>query len=190
MYGSREVTTISHRCKYGTHHIFNHLIVETVDENSDVIPIDESIMGEVVITSLIDQYMPFVKYRTGDYAILAQKEDCLCGRKGMVFEKIQGRTAEIVEIQGNKYHMELVFYLMDKFNSVYSRGIRQFQVTFRKPCLFIFCFVVDNKELEKTVSDFYKQELSAMIPGVTIEVEFTKIINRDKRKFNPYIIEM
>lgn len=189
MYGSREVTTISHRCLYGNHHVFDHLIIETIDDNGKTIPLGTPVAGEIVATSLIDKYMPFIKYKTNDYAILSYKDDCPCGKKGLVFENILGRTAEIVEINNKKYHMELVFYLMDKFNSLYKSGIRQFQVTFRKPNTFIFCFVVENKELENIVSEFYKNELRCMIPGINVETKFKKIINRKKRKYNPYIIE-
>ena len=189
MYGSREITTISHRCKYGYNHVLPNLFIETINDDLKPINNNKDELGEVVITSFIDKYMPFIKYRTGDYAVLKRKDDCPCGSKGLVFEKLLGRTPAYFEIDGEKYHMEISYYLMDKFNRVHKSGIRQFQVVFKKPNRLYFRFILDNPGIEDLVYRFYKTELIDAVPGVKFEAEFVKVINREKRKFNPYIIE-
>jgi phenylacetate-CoA ligase len=189
MYGSREITTISHRCRYGTYHILPNLYIETVDENDKIIDKDKNELGEVVVTSFIDKYMPFIKYKTGDYAILKRKNDCECGRKGLIFEELIGRTPAYVDIDGNKVHLEITYYLMDKFNRIYGPRIKHFQVIFRKPNIFHFIFVVDSQDIEECVFNFYDKELSEAVNGVKVEAEFVDVIKRTKRKLNPFVIE-
>ncbi|MDF2943107.1 MAG: CoF synthetase [Herbinix sp.] len=190
MYGSREITTISHRCKYGSHHILPHLYIETIDNEEKVIDYqNDKQLGEVVITSFIDKYMPFIKYKTGDYAVIQRKDDCPCGRKGLVFEQLLGRVPAYAEVDGNKINMEITYYLMEKFNRTYGSGIRQFQAIFKKPNIFRFRIVVESPDICEMVCQFYDKELKAVIPNIKVEVEFVDIIERSKRKLNPFIIE-
>ena len=50
--------------------------------------------------------MPLIRYRTGDYAIYAGNKCDKCGRIGMVFSEIEGRSQEIViDKQGNRHSL-------------------------------------------------------------------------------------
>ncbi len=189
MYGSREITCISHRCKYGKHHILPKVFVDVIDDDGKSIVSQEGKLGEIVVTSFIDKYMPFIKYRTGDYGIIDTTDDCPCGCRGVYFKKLEGRKAAYVTVGNIKVHLEITYYLMEKFNRIYGEGIRQFQVIFRKPNIFHFKFVLDSANYQKTVKDFYVQELKAVVEQASVEIEFVKYIERVKRKLNPYIIE-
>lgn len=189
MYGSREITTISHRCKYGVHHILPKVYVDAVDENGNSVVGVHDTMGEVVITSFVDRYMPFVKYKTGDFASVGVIEDCPCGCSGQYFAELEGRKAAYATVNGYQISMEITYYLMDKYNREHGSGIRQFQARFKKPNKFFFTIVLDDDSLQAQVEEFYKNELMEVVPGVTVEVEFVKYIQRERRKMNPFIVE-
>lgn len=189
MYGSREITAISHRCKYGKHHVLPKVFVDIVDEEDNSMPIDGKHKGEIIVTSYIDKYMPFVKYKTGDFGVVDKIDCCPCGCKGLYFKNLEGRVPEYVTINGVKIHMEITYYLMDKFNRNYGEGIRQFQVIFRKPNIFHFRIVLSSDKLKNQVKEFYEYELKEFFPDIVVEVEFVKYIEREKRKLNPFIVE-
>lgn len=189
MYGSREITTISHRCRYGKLHIFPNVFVDIVDEkNKSIVPNGRD-RGEIVITSYIDRYMPFIKYRTGDFGIVDKIDDCPCGCKGLYFKALDGRIPAYVMIDGIKVHMEVTYYLMDKYNRIYGEGVRQFQAIFKKPNIFHFMLVIKSDDLRDRVREFYINELKSVVPNAEVEVEFVTYIERVKRKLNPFVIE-
>lgn len=52
---------------------------EIVDFNSDKVIKESHVMGELVVTSLVAEAMPLIRYRTGQ-AVILEKEPCSCGR--------------------------------------------------------------------------------------------------------------
>ncbi|MBK6901205.1 MAG: hypothetical protein IPH09_18735 [bacterium] len=68
------------------------MIVEILDGND---PCEPGRMGELVITELNDYAMPLIRYRTGDYAMIAVKP-CSCGRCTRRIREHIDSDAEIV----------------------------------------------------------------------------------------------
>ncbi len=55
---------------------------EIVAFNSDEVIKEPHVMGELVVTSLVAEAMPLIRYRTGQ-AVILKKEPCSCGRTFM-----------------------------------------------------------------------------------------------------------
>ena len=56
---------------------------------------------EIVATGFNNHVMPLIRYRTGDYAALADNEKCQCGRNYLLVEEVLGREQEfVVDEQG------------------------------------------------------------------------------------------
>jgi len=89
-YGQSEKVIMAPECEYDIrYHAFpEYGITEVVDKNGELV--NEGERGELVGTGFLNYCMPFIRYRTGDYAILSD-QDCACKRNHLLLENLQGR---------------------------------------------------------------------------------------------------
>lgn len=89
-YGMSEKTIMAHECEYDTryHAFLEYGVTEIL--HKDGTPVAEGEQGELVGTSFMNNCIPFIRYRTGDYATLST-QTCQCGRHQILFEKLRGR---------------------------------------------------------------------------------------------------
>jgi phenylacetate-CoA ligase len=108
-YGGRDAGFIAHQCPQGGMHLTaEDIIVEIVDKDGNPLPCGTA--GEVVVTHLATGDFPFIRYRTGDVAIISDKR-CACGRGLPILEEIQGRTTDfVVAADGTIVHGLAVVY--------------------------------------------------------------------------------
>ena len=93
-YGGRDAGFIAHECPAGGMHITaEDVIVELVDHAGSSVPAGTP--GEIVVTHLASRDFPFVRYRTGDIAVLDDRA-CACGRGLPLLREIQGRSNDFV----------------------------------------------------------------------------------------------
>jgi len=92
-YGLREAGLVGHECRQGTMHTMDEqLLLETIDPLT-LEPTDGE--GELVVTNIVSNVMPMIRYRTGDIVTLST-EPCACGL-GLGSVKISGgRVADFV----------------------------------------------------------------------------------------------
>lgn len=108
-YGGRDAGFIAHQCPQGGMHITaEDIIVEIIDNEGNPVPHGTS--GEIVVTHLATKDFPFIRYRTGDIAVLTDR-NCKCGRGLPLIEEIQGRTTDfIMAMDGTIMHGLAVVY--------------------------------------------------------------------------------
>jgi phenylacetate-CoA ligase len=100
--GLTEVGTWGFQCTEepnGAHIIESEFIAEIVDPQTGL-PVQDGLMGELVLTNLGRSCMPAIRYRTGD---LVKVKDgvCPCGRTFRVLEGgVLGRKDEMIIIKG------------------------------------------------------------------------------------------
>lgn len=84
-YGATESGIIAFECPEGNMHItMEGVIVEEVNH-------------EIVVTNLVMQSFPIIRYRLGDYIKLAPGEfKCNCGRNHRVLEEVTGRIGDLI----------------------------------------------------------------------------------------------
>jgi len=89
-YGSREFGHIAQECNHqkGLHINMERFVVE-------VINLDEHGFGDILITDLENHAFPFIRYMIGDRGKISEKL-CSCGRQSILFEKVVGRSLDIV----------------------------------------------------------------------------------------------
>jgi phenylacetate-CoA ligase len=98
-YGGRDIKFIAQECpkREGLHINAENVFVEIVKGGRSVAPGE---VGEVVVTRLDNFAMPFIRYQTGDLAIMASSA-CECGRSLPLLKKIEGRIQDtIVTLDG------------------------------------------------------------------------------------------
>lgn len=121
-YGGRDAGFVAHDCPHGGMHLTaEDIVVEIVDTEGRVLPPGQA--GEIVITHLSTKDFPFVRYRTGDVAVLTD-ETCACGRGLPMLKEIQGRTTDfVVAADGTVLHgLALIYILRD------LPGVAQFKI--------------------------------------------------------------
>lgn len=121
-YGGRDAGFIAHECPHGGMHLTaEDLIVEIVDGEGRVLPPGRA--GEIVVTHLATRHFPFIRYRTGDVAVLDDRR-CACGRGLPMLREIHGRTTDfVVASDGTVLHGLALIYILRNLP-----GVRQFKV--------------------------------------------------------------
>jgi phenylacetate-CoA ligase len=91
-YGSREMGAVACQCKEkaGLHITSHSHRVETIDKNCKSVFEED---GNIVVTSLTNYAMPFIRYWIGDRGRLTDKK-CPCGRGFPLLESVSGRSLE------------------------------------------------------------------------------------------------
>jgi aspartate 1-decarboxylase len=152
-YGSNEFATVAQDCdQHKGFHVFSDLLhVEVIHESGR--PAQSGEVGELVVTDLMNLYMPFLRYRTGDLAVPTVRT-CTCGRGFPLLDRIEGRTFDaVVSADGKSAGGFFWTYL-----SRVVPGIKQFQIEQRERSGVIFR-IVPGPEWK----DEYQKELEGKI---------------------------
>lgn len=66
---------------------------------------------EIIATGFNNHFMPLLRYRTQDYAVLPERQECTCGRKFMLLDEVLGREQEfVVDSHGNLISVTALVY--------------------------------------------------------------------------------
>ena len=181
-YGGRDAGFIAHQCPAGGMHITaEDIIVEIVDAKGNVLPPGQA--GEVVVTHLATGDFPFIRYRTGDVAVLSEAA-CSCGRGLPLLEEIQGRTTDFVMARdGTLMHgLALIYVLRD------IEGIEQFKIiqhTLEHTGVQIVAGTNFDPADEKRIREVFAQRLGE---GVQVDIEYVDAIPAEKSGKFRYVI--
>lgn len=123
-YGGRDAGFIAHACPEGGMHLTaEDLVVEIVDAQGRVLPAGQA--GEVVVTHLATRDFPFIRYRTGDIAVL-DAGTCRCGRGLPMLREIQGRATDfVIAADGTVMHGLALIYILRDLTGVQAFKIIQ-----------------------------------------------------------------
>lgn len=104
--------------KNGMHYFDDFLYVEIIDPvTKEVLPDGE--WGEIVITTLVKEGAPLIRYRTHDLSRIIPGE-CACGCKFPRLDTIQGRTDDMIKIHGVNVFPSQIEEILQKFPEVSS----------------------------------------------------------------------
>ncbi len=93
-YGGRDSALIAHECPQGGLHVLaDAVVLELIDADGRPVPDGEP--GEITITDLYSHEFPFIRYATGDMAVMSSRH-CPCGRALPVLERVEGRSNDCV----------------------------------------------------------------------------------------------
>jgi phenylacetate-CoA ligase len=92
MYGHSERCVFAGECECGPacHVEPRYGLVELTDEQGRAVE-EPGVWGEIVGTGFVNDAMPLIRYRTGDFAQYAPGPACRCGRSGPRFAAVRGR---------------------------------------------------------------------------------------------------
>jgi phenylacetate-CoA ligase len=116
------------------------LFIEILDENN--LPVEAGIEGRVIVTSLYNKAMPFIRYELGDRAILSHR----IKNGNRVLEKVVGRTNDIIKLPSGKISPGLTFYYISKKLLESGGRIKEFVIIQKSLNTFLFKYSA-NEEL-------------------------------------------
>jgi phenylacetate-CoA ligase len=90
-YGQSEGVCAATECAHGRMHVIPAAgVIEIVRDDGSACEPGE--IGEVVATGLLNDAMPLVRYRIGDYAAWATDQHCSCGNPNPILVSLEGRV--------------------------------------------------------------------------------------------------
>jgi phenylacetate-CoA ligase len=139
-YGAAELDIIAFEDVDGDFVINNNtLFIEILGE--DNLPVAPGVEGRVVVTSLYNTAMPFVRYDLGDRAILSEKM-----KNGQtVLERLVGRTNDIIKLPSGKISPGLTFYYISKKILESGTSLKEFIVKQTQLDKFELIYVADSE---------------------------------------------
>ena len=122
IYGLTEIygPGIGINCKYNTgmHYWDDYLYIEIIDPVT-LKPVPDGQPGEIVITTLVKEGAPLIRYRTHDLSRIIPGE-CPCGSRHPRLDTIMGRTDDMMKIKGVNVFPRQIEEILQAFPEVSS----------------------------------------------------------------------
>ncbi|MFY7863786.1 phenylacetate--CoA ligase family protein [Roseateles sp.] len=181
-YGGRDAGFIAHECPHGGMHLTaEDVIVEIVDSEGRVLPPGQA--GEIVVTHLATKDFPFIRYRTGDVAVLDDRA-CACGRGLPLLKEIQGRTTDfVVAADGTVLHGLALIYVLRDLPEV--QAFKIVQHTRQHVCVQIVPASGFSAEQEALIVKGFQQRLGS---SVRVEVQCVDAIDPERSGKFRYVV--
>ncbi|MFP6731656.1 MAG: phenylacetate--CoA ligase family protein [Alphaproteobacteria bacterium] len=118
-YGVSDVfSNVAAQCEHDSHLHFlagDVLHAELIDpESTAPLPLEAGQQGELVLTHLVRDCQPLVRFRTGDIIAIDHTDPCRCGRTGMRF-RVVGRSDDMVVVRGLNLFPTMVAAVINEF---------------------------------------------------------------------------
>jgi len=176
-YGCREVPNIAWECRHGNMHVFADLVyLESIRKEGE---------DALIVTSLTNRLMPFIRYNLGDSGRLLDGE-CACGSPFPLMEMGMCRQNDLIRTRlGASIHPGFFNHLLDG-----QSQIRQFQ--WRQVDLdHITLNLVASTPLSvDTVAELNEKIHAAMGGAVSLEVNYLAEIPRTAAGKHRFVIGM
>jgi phenylacetate-CoA ligase len=100
-YGQCEAVCMAMECEYHRMHVVAGAgIVEILREDGTSCGPGE--VGEIVATGLLNEVMPLIRYRMGDYAAWAEDQACACGNSQPILTHLEGRMDDYLLLRDGR----------------------------------------------------------------------------------------
>jgi len=127
-YGHSEKLVLAAECEQSTHqHVCpTYGYFELIDDKGQTVS-EPGRRGEIVGTGFMNRVMPFIRYRTGDYATYVSDRCELCGRHHPVMTDIDGRSSRGSLLAGDGSYISMVAINIhdDTFDKIANYQFRQ-----------------------------------------------------------------
>ena len=185
LYCTREHGCIGFECQ--EHNGFH---IDTGSVYLEIIIGNESVMntkGEIVITDLLNDGMPFIRNKIGDMGVISSK-DCACGCRLPMLERFDGRVSDMLYRSDGKLVSGLM--LLDMLADVPE--IEWFQVV-QKTLTEFDMFLVVNQGFNHGIEQLIRKEMHGFFThNVTINIHLVPEIprNLNSGKFQEVICQI
>ena len=164
IYGLTEIygPGIGINCEYneGMHYWDDYLYLEVIDPKTGE-PVPDGEMGEIVITTLVKEGAPLIRYRTHDLSRIIPGK-CKCGRCYPRIGTIMGRTDDMMKIKGVNVFPNQIEEVLANFNEINSEYQIRISHLDGKDTMRIYVEAtgdVDFASLSKRIADKVKSKI-------------------------------
>jgi phenylacetate-CoA ligase len=190
-YGACEGGVMAYECPKGNiHTTVENVYLEIVKEDGQPAKPGES--GEIIMTELNNQAMPFIRYKIGDLATrVDENEKCECGRGLPLIGEIVGRALDTaVTPTGKQLHAHVFNYII---RSAISHGadIREFKII-QKDKYSLLIKIAGPQKLNEEHRSYISGQIAGYM-GENIKIDFEQVagIPLDKSgKFRFFVSEI
>lgn len=151
------------------------LFVEILDENNQ--PVSNGTSGRIVITSLYNKALPFIRYDIGDSGVLDEKSTF----KKPILKTLIGRTNDIATLPSGKVVPGLTFYYVTKSIMEDSGNVKEFVITQTKKDTFEIEYVSEKPLTEKEKIEIEKALATYLEADLTTILKRVPFLNRQNR---------
>lgn len=109
-YGAAEASIIAFECPEGNMHTTMENVLVEVEE------------GEVLITNLVADSFPIIRYKLGDCVKLSESRSCACGMEHSIVEEVRGRVGKNIYGEKHKYPSLTLYYVFK--NLFFEKGLK------------------------------------------------------------------
>jgi phenylacetate-CoA ligase len=186
-YGHSEKLVLAVQCEHtNNYHVWpTYGYFELLDKEGNPVSMPGQ-PGEIVGTGFINTVMPFIRYRTGDWATYVGDRCEACGREHTVVTDVKGRwpQGELIAMDGSTVTMTSLNIHDDTF-----RNVREYQFHQSMPGKATLCIVpniaVDEQERQRIVTN-----MNTRLQGqVVLDLEIRTELVRTARGKQPRVIQ-
>lgn len=169
-YGSRECSAIAVECVHGNRHISPRYILEAASTD-DHSPLPDGQVGSLLITDLLNDVTPFIRYEIGDLGAIEWR-DCACGLRGPCLTALAGRKADIIllpdggKVSTHLFHREMRKHTWIHRYSVLRTGPLGFEVHY------------SGDAAKPTAAADFAEQLSGLMGGASVKLRYTDDLPR------------
>jgi phenylacetate-CoA ligase len=179
MYGTREHWTLASSCMAENLHILERQYYV------EIVNMDDTDTGEVVVTDLENLSWPLIRYRLGDLASVV-KEPCSCGLSTQVIRVTGGRTQEYIRIGEWTGNPILIKYAVQKINLICPDYIQQYRVYQMKESFFVMEIV--SYKIDEDIDQEIIYYLCKTLPlGTEVRISHVDYLPIEGNKFKYFI---
>lgn len=165
IYGSSEFGRIASQCRSskGAMHVLEEMFfVEILNGKGE--PVKAGEPGDIVVTSLTNHALPFIRYKIGDRGFFKEGR-CSCGRKTKMID-ITGRNSGCIRLKDGRIIEECFFYdlLLNKHGILLFRLVQEEVGSFRLK-------IVESKNGSFNQKIVRRKLLKELGPAAKIKIE-------------------
>lgn len=178
-YGCQEVNSIAFECPEGNMHCLSSSVkIEILDGNN---PAEDGEEGDIVITSLNNFTMPFVRYSIGDRGYIKDGASCPCGCSRPVLKLTTGRSNDwVTGANGEKINTYIFANAVININQMCDDVVRQYQIIQNDYDDFTVKLVIDDSSMEEEVISMFEESIrEESLRNAVFEFEFYRTILPD-----------
>ena len=191
IYGLTEIygPGIGINCQYNTgmHYWDDYLYVEIIDPVT-LKPVPDGEMGEIVITTLVKEGAPLIRYRTHDLSKIIPGE-CPCGSKHPRLGTIMGRTDDMMKIKGVNVFPAQIEEVLHQFPEVSSEYQIRISHLDGKDTMRIYVETTGDVEFLKLADSIAKKVKSVIGFTPLVKVVEIGVLPRSEKKTKRVIDE-
>jgi phenylacetate-CoA ligase len=189
MYGSNETGSLALDCLEGRNlHIFSdRAIVEVLSKDGK--PVRPGEIGEIVVSELLNQGMPLLRYKMRDLGY-SSSEMCPCGRSLPILKSVEGRQIDCITTRdGRLVTPKRILALMHS-----AEGLPRCQLVQRSQDSFTLRVFpgsgASDPNPDGLISELVAALRSELGSQVDISVSIVQVDEPQKRKMRPVIVQI